>query len=162
MGRYLNNLVTGRWHARRLVKPGDELKIEEVVTEVERATSAEIKVVVEIALGFSDLRAKRTARERALEVFGLERMWDTDANNGVLLYLLIAERDAEIVADRGFNNLVTERQWRDICEKLEQDVAAIGFVPAVIATVRRIGELASAAYPAIDDRNQISNEVKIR
>jgi uncharacterized membrane protein len=162
MNRYISNLVTGRWHARRLVERGDEAQIEAVVDEVERLTSAEIKVFVEVALGLSDLRAGHTARERALEVFGLERVWDTEDNNGVLLYLLIAERRAEIVADRGFNGVTNEPEWHDICDNLERDVASIGFVPAVVAAVRRIGDLVSKVFPAVDDRNQIPNDVKIR
>ena len=62
---------------------------------------------------------KLTPRERALEVFGLLRVWDTEENGGVLVYLLLADRDVEIVADRGIDRVVDDAAWQAICARME-------------------------------------------
>ena len=66
--------------------------------------------------------AARRRGERALEVFATLGVWDTEANNGVLIYVLLADRDVEIVADRGLNGRVSAEEWRSVCETMEQSV----------------------------------------
>ncbi len=162
MGRLLKNLMTGRWHLRRLLSPLDAATITEAVRVAERTTSAQIKVVIEASLDLSPLLRGQTARERALEVFGVERVWDTAANNGILLYILVAERDAEIVVDRGFNPSVTAAAWEELCSHLTGDIQNEGLVPAVVRTVERIGAIATGVFPSTEHVNELSDDVKIR
>ena len=65
------------------------------------------------------------ARERALSLFGKLRVWDTEHNNGVLIYLLLQDHAIEIIADRGFNRHVPQSAWvriaEDMCEPLRQN-----------------------------------------
>src|SRR5690606_15791562 len=81
--------------------------IEEAIVRSEAKHRAEIRVAIEEALDVAALFADQSARERAVEVFSLLRVWDTEENNGVLIYLLLADRDIEIVADRGLNARVS-------------------------------------------------------
>jgi uncharacterized membrane protein len=76
--------------------------------------SGEIRVCVEAGLPLSYLWRNATARERAVAMFGKLRVWDTEFNNGVLIYLLLAEHRIEIVADRGLNRHVDAQQWQQI------------------------------------------------
>ena len=81
-------------------------RIEARVAASEKRHSGEIRVVVEAGLPFSYLRRGATPRERAVALFGKLGVWDTERNNGVLIYLLLAEHAIEIVADRGLNRAV--------------------------------------------------------
>jgi uncharacterized membrane protein len=162
MKRLLQNLTTGRWHLRRLMSQTGAAVITEAVTRAEQTTSAQIKVVIEAALDLGPLCRGQTARERALEVFGLERVWDTSANNGILLYLLVSERDAEIVADRGLNGLVTPEQWSNLCDELTRGIPKDGFVPTIVRAVEQIGTLASKVCPSSRHDNELSDQVLVR
>jgi uncharacterized membrane protein len=81
------------------------------VARQRRRHSGEIRVCVEAGLPLSYLWRGATARERAVTMFGKLRVWDTEHNNGVLIYLLLAEHAIEIVADRGLARHVPQAQW---------------------------------------------------
>jgi len=162
MRRLVKNLTTGRWHLGRLLTSAGAKTITEAVSAAEQTTSAQIKVVIEAALDLGPLLRGQMARERALEVFGVERVWDTAANNGILLYILVAERDAEIISDRGFNNLVSAHEWDELCGLLTREIRSNGFVPAVISAVERIGAIATRVFPSTGHSNELSDEVRIR
>lgn len=160
--RLLKNVTTGNRHLRRLVSESEAVSITEAVRRVETTTSAEIKVVIEASLKVGPLFHGQTARDRALEVFSVERVWDTKENNGILLYLLVAEHDAEIVADRGFNEHVRADEWSAVCDALAHDINAVGFVSAMINAVDRLGVIAARVFPPTFDGNEMSDEVVIR
>ena len=86
-------------------------RLEARVASSERHHSGEIRVCVEAGLPLSYLWRNASARERAVAMFGKLRVWDTEHNNGVLIYLLLAEHRIEIVADRGLNRFVDATQW---------------------------------------------------
>lgn len=167
MRRLIQNLTTGSWHLRRALKQRDQESITEAVRGAERSTSAQIKVVVEASLHMMDVMRGQTARERALEVFGLERVWDTSHNNGILLYILIAEHDAEIVVDRGFNDRVDARTWQAVCELLESEKSRSSLGHAVCVAVEQLGQIAQSIFPptgesAPDHVNEITDGVRVR
>ena len=98
----------------RAFPPSAMAAIEEAIAKSEREHSGELRFAVEPALDTSALLAGQSGRERALEVFSQLRVWDTEENNGVLIYLLLADRDIEIVADRGVNARVPQAEWEKI------------------------------------------------
>jgi uncharacterized membrane protein len=96
------------------------------------------------------------ARERALEVFGQLRVWDTERNNGVLIYLLMADRDVEIVADRGLNGLVQAAEWETVCQAMEADFRRGAYEAGVRQGVKAIGELLARHFPPpANNRNEL-------
>jgi uncharacterized membrane protein YgcG len=102
----------------------DESAIERLTQRVmtsERRHSGEIRVCVEASLPLSYLWQDLTARDRAVTMFGKLRVWDTAANNGVLIYLLLAERAIEIVADRGVSRHVADAEWKHILQGMRDD-----------------------------------------
>ena len=100
--------------AKRVLDAAALQRIEARVAASEARHSGEIRVCVEAGLPLSYLRRNATARERAVALFGKLRVWDTEHNNGVLIYLLLAEHAIEIVADRGLARQVDDAQWQRI------------------------------------------------
>lgn len=162
MRRLLANLSTGTWHARRAVPRRDRETITEAVRDAERRTSAQIKVVVEASLHITDVIRGQTARERALEVFGLERVWDTRENNGILLYVLLSEHAAEVVVDRGFNDIVSDQEWQRICSILEHNAKQDGLGQAIVLAVKEVAEIALKHFPPSGGPNELPDEVRVR
>jgi uncharacterized membrane protein len=106
--RWFRHVFATRGELRRAFSEQDLDAIERAVDESELSHSGEIRVAVEGALEPGEVWHGKTPRERALEIFAALGVWDTEANNGVLIYVLLADRDVEIVADRGFNGRVED------------------------------------------------------
>lgn len=145
--RWFRHAVTGRAELRRAFPPETLAAIEAAVDESERAHTGEIRFAIEASLEPGHVSAGRTPRERALEVFAGLGVWDTALNNGVLIYVLLADHDVEIVADRGFNDLVPQAQWASVCADMEQRFRAGNFRDAALAGIRAVGSIIAAHYP---------------
>lgn len=100
--------------AKRLLGEGAMQRVEARVSASEKRHSGEIRVCIESGLPLSYLKREAKARERAVMMFGKLRVWDTEHNNGVLIYLLLAEHAIEIVADRGLTRHVDAAEWQRI------------------------------------------------
>jgi len=117
--RLLKHRMLDEGDAKRMLSKDALARIEQRVAASEKRHSGEIRVVVEAGLPLSYLRRKGTPRERAIALFGKLGVWDTERNNGVLIYLLLAERAIEIVADRGLNQHVAATEWTQIAESMK-------------------------------------------
>ena len=110
--------------SRRLFSKDALQRIAAAIAASEARHTGEVRFAVESALHPRAVLAGMQARDRAGEVFAQLRVWDTEANNGVLLYLLLADHRIEIVADRGFNGRVSPEQWRGACLLIEERLRA--------------------------------------
>jgi len=145
--RALRHLLLPPWHLRRVL-PGTALaSIEAAVAASERRHGGQIRVAIESALDVGPLWRGQHARERALEVFSRLGVWDTERNNGVLIYLLLADRDVEIVADRGIAARVTAARWEAICRAMEAEFRAGRFEQGLLAGVAAVGVLLAEHFP---------------
>ena len=113
--------------AQRAIPPELLAKLTARVTASEARHSGEIRIYVEASLPLSYLRRlssevslKHLIRQRALMLFSKLRVWDTEHNNGVLIYLQLAEHAIEIVADRGIHQYVDAAQWQAIAQHMSQ------------------------------------------
>ena len=122
-------------------------RLEARVAASERRHSGEIRLCVEAGLPLSYLWRGATARERALAMFGKLRVWDTAANNGVLIYLLLAEHAIEIVADRGLNAHVSHAQWQSIVHGMREAFRAGRFEDGLNAAVDAVDALLARHFP---------------
>jgi uncharacterized membrane protein len=139
----------------RAFPPSAMAAIEQAIAGSEREHSGEIRFAVEPALDTAALLAGQLARERALEVFSHLRIWDTDERNGVLIYLLLADRDIEIVADRGLN-VVQAAEWEAICRNMEQSLRRGEFQQAMVDGVQAVSRLVARHFPRrAADRNEL-------
>lgn len=148
IARVLKHLLLPDWFLRRQFPAATLAAIERAVADSEAGHSGELRFVVEAALHPRLLFSGVNARERALEVFSRLRVWDTEANNGVLIYLLLADRDVEIVADRGYNRLVSPAQWEALCQEMEQRFRRSEFKAGALAGIQRVDELLRRHFPA--------------
>ena len=118
----LARILRHRWlDERDLARALDDATLERIEARVaasEKRHSGEIRVCAEAGLPLSYLWRGASARERAVTMFGKLRVWDTEQNNGVLIYLLLAEHRIEIVADRGLNQRVSASQWQEVMERM--------------------------------------------
>jgi uncharacterized membrane protein len=102
---------------------------------------------VEAALPIGDGLRGVQARARASDAFGRLRVWDTAANNGVLVYLLLADHRIEIVADRGLAGLVSDEQWRGVCLAMEERLRAGEHADGVVAGIEAASDLLAGHFP---------------
>ena len=123
------------------------------VAASEAGHAGQIRVCVEAGLPLSYIRRGATARDRAVAMFSKLRVWDTELNNGVLVYLLLAEHAIEIVADRGIDRLVSAAEWQAICALMQRDFAAGEYEKGALAGVAAIGDILSKHFPADGSRN---------
>lgn len=122
--------------------------IEAAIGASEKHHYGELRFVVETHLNTSALMRGVTARERAIELFSQLRIWDTEQNSGVLIYLLLADRDVEIIADRGIHRRVGDAAWEAICKKMEEEFRQQRFEAGVIHGIHAISELLIRHFPA--------------
>jgi len=145
--RWLPHLTSTRWAlARRF--PGATLDaIEAAVIASESQHRGEIRFAIETALDVAALRRAETAHERALEVFADLRVWDTHERNGVLIYVLLAERGVEIVADRGLAERVSPAEWREVCASIESAFRAARWHEGALLGIEGVTGLLVREFP---------------
>ena len=133
--------------ARRAIDPEASERIAARVAAAEAHHSGQIRVCVEAGLPLSYIRRHAGARERAVAMFGKLRVWDTEHNNGVLIYLLLAERAIEIVADRGLSARVDAAQWQRITASMAADFAAQRYEQGLNIAIDAVGALLAQHFP---------------
>lgn len=147
MMRLLKNLFSGPWRVRRAFPPVAMRAIEAAIRAAEKSHRGEICFAVEAGLDIAPLIRGQSVRERAIEVFSNLRVWDTEFNNGVLIYLLLAEHDVEIVADRGIHARVGTQGWQTICTQMENRFRERRFEAGVVAGIEAISAQLKQYYP---------------
>ncbi len=160
--RLCRHLATRHAHLRRAFPERSLTRIEEAIKASEQSHAGEIRFVVEAALDVPALLNDQAPRERALEVFSQLRVWDTEHNNGVLVYLLLADRDVEIVADRGIAARLPPSAWEDICRDMEAAFREGRYEAGVVNGIAAIGRHLAASFPVngvarneLDDRPRL-------
>jgi len=156
--RLMTHLFTA--DARSRFPAPDMARIADTIAQGEARHRAEVCFAVEGALPPGAILRGVPARSRAIDAFGRLRVWDTAANNGVLVYLLLADHRIEIVADRGLSGLVSEAQWRGVCQLMEERLRAGEHADAVIAGLDAVAVLLAEHFPQGDgalDEDELPN-----
>jgi uncharacterized membrane protein len=146
--RPAKHLMTTPWAVRRAFPRRTLEAIEAAIHRSRGQHVGEIRFVVEGALHGPRLYRGETARERAIEVFSMLRMWDTDQRNGVLIYLLLADRAVEIVADRGVHAAVGTAEWERICREMQAEFKAGRYERGAVSGIEMVTRHLAAHYPA--------------
>jgi uncharacterized membrane protein len=150
------HLLEHRWRARRIFRPSVLAAIEQAIGAGEATHSGQVRFVVEGALDGAPLFRNQSARERALDIFSQLRIWDTSHNNGVLIYLLLADRDVEIIADRGIDAKVGSASWEQICRVMETDFRVGDFERGVVKGIEAVSQQLSMHFPKLGSgRNEL-------
>lgn len=157
--RIFRHLVMTGWQVKRAFPRRSLTAIEQAIKASEAAHVGEIRFVVEGALDGTPLFKGQSARERAIDVFSQLRMWDTEHNNGVLIYLLLADRDVEIVADRGIHAKVGSGEWGTICRKMEAAFKQASYEGGVVSGIQAVTQHLKEHFPAVrNDRNELPDK----
>jgi len=141
------HLLGNRARVRRAFPHSALAEIEKAIKTSEARHAGQIRFVVEGALDGRPLLAGQAARERALDVFSHLRIWDTEHNSGVLIYLLLADRDVEIVADRGIDAKVGAERWHAICARMEAEFRQGRFKSGVLEGIAQITADLATHFP---------------
>ncbi len=161
-GRVFRHLLLPRWLIRRAFPMAALDRIVAAVKASVARHDAELRVCIEGGLDLLELLAGQSARARAADVFGLLRVWDTAHNSGVLIYLQLADRRVEILADRGISRAVPEATWRQICAGIEQACANGRHAEGVLEAVERITVLLEQHCPARESNpNELPNRPRV-
>jgi uncharacterized membrane protein len=153
ISRILKHLTCGPWQVRRCFPRASMRAIQSAIAQSETSHMGELRFAVEAALEWHDLLRGLSPRQRAIEVFSGLHIWDTEHNSGVLIYLLLAERRVEIVADRGIHARVGEQRWLEICREMEAAFRRGDFERGVLTGIARITALLAEHFPAGGEPN---------
>lgn len=146
--RWIRHLFLDYFVLRSAFSGASLAAIERGVAAQESRHRGELRVAIEGGLPIQSLFAGRTARERALEHFARLRVWDTDDNAGVLIYLLLADRRVEIVADRGIHARVGATAWETISGAMQREFASGRFEAGVLGGLGSVSDLLAQHFPA--------------
>lgn len=150
--RLLGHLRHDRGDLRRAFPPAALDRIEHAVVEGERRHSAELRLAIEASLPLQRVFAGLSPRERALEVFGNLRVWDTEGDNGVLVYVLLADHAVEIVADRAAARAIAADDWQAATALIAAAYRAGDYLGGTLAGIERLDQLLERAFPPLARR----------
>lgn len=157
--RAVLHLFADQWSVRRAFPASAMRAIRNTIGEQEGRHGGELRFAVEASLPLHRLWQGQSARSRAVELFAQLRIWDTEHNNGVLIYLLLADKRVEIIADRGINGKVGGADWETICREMQRAFADGRFEKGVNSGIVAISDLLAMHYPPADGHsNELPNE----
>ena len=157
LSRVLRHLWCEDWAVKRAFPKAVLKRIAETVSRQEQRHSGELRFAVEGGLSPWKVLRKPDARTRAIEVFSALRVWDTAHNNGVLIYVLLAERTVEVVADRGIHARVGATAWEAICGEMQRCFARGAYEEGAEIGLEAVSDLLALHFP---DGNNDTNELQ--
>lgn len=149
--RSLRHVFMPPWAWRRAFPQATLDAIEAAIRASEASHGGEIRFAIENSLAASSVWRGMSGRERAIEVFSQLRVWDTEHNSGVLVYLLLADHDIEIVADRGIAARVEASAWEAVAQAMEAAFRQGEYRRGALAGIEQIGALLAAHFPLSGD-----------
>jgi uncharacterized membrane protein len=157
--RFMKHLILPNWQLQRAFPLEILDNIEAAIASSEDLHNAEIFFAVEGALDCHAMRYGQNAKARALEVFSELRVWDTEANNGVLIYLLLADRDIEIIADRAVHAKISDHSWQYICRMMEISFKQANFEAGVLLGIDAMTQELVRHFPRPNFASKKFNEL---
>ncbi len=162
--RAVQHLINTSWATRSMFPIAQLKALENRISESETEHHGEVRFVIESSLDWKLALKGMPARERALEWFGNLRVWDTEYNTGVLIYILVADHDIEIIADRGIAQKVDHAAWQSICKTMQHAFHKKLYIEGLHEAMNDIHRLLKHHFPSNGKNfpNQLSNEVIVR
>ena len=156
--RAFRHLFTTSRAGRRAFPETTLQAIQDVIAEGEKLHRAEVQLIVEPSLPLSEIWEGTSSRERAIELFSLHRIWDTEENSGILIYIDLADHQVEIVADRGICHLTTSDEWQSVCRTMTAGFAKGNYHDSVIAALKLLNQILHDHLPDVENLpNQLPN-----
>lgn len=156
--RFWKHVLMSPLRARRSFPPETLDALQREIAAQEKRHRGEVFFVVEAELATEQLWRGVSSRDRAREVFACQGVWNTEENNGVLVYVLLADRKVEVVADRGVDRKVGPEEWHAIVHAMEDHFRAGRFEEGALAGVRAVSDILARHFPAgAEDRNELGD-----
>ena len=152
LARFFRHVVMSPLIARRHFSATTLDAMQSRIASAEERHRGEIRFVVEAELTTAQLWREMSSRDRAREVFALQGVWNTQENNGVLIYVLLADRRVEIVADRGIDARVQPSDWEAVCRMMEKEFRAANFEAGALAGIDAVSDLLARHFPGSGKR----------
>jgi uncharacterized membrane protein len=148
LARALRHWKTSATHGRRAFPQETLAEIAGAIAAGEQTHRGELRLIVEASMPFEAIWADVSNRQRALALFAEHGVWDTEDNCGVLIYVNLAERAVDIVADRNVNRKIDAATWQAVCQTMTDGFARGQFHDSTIAAIARVNELLRLHFPA--------------
>lgn len=162
VSRLLRHLFALPFTLRRSFPSALLAEIETAIRDSEKHHSGEIRFAIETSLPMTAILKRVTARQAAIDAFSRLHVWDTQDNSGVLIYLLLADHDLEIVADRGIAEKVGQAAWDEIAHAMEQHFRVGDFRAGALEGIRRVHKLLAVHFPpGARNSNELSDKPAI-
>jgi uncharacterized membrane protein len=159
--RFLRHWWCAYWQAGRCFPVAVQQQLADAIERAEQGHAGEICVVVEASLTPLQLWRGLGPRERALEVFAQQRVWDTQANSGVLVYLLLADHAVEIVTDRGLG-AADDPFWTQVADVFREAFRSARIAPGCVAAIDAIGNELRCRFPSTGPNpDELANPLRI-
>jgi uncharacterized membrane protein len=159
LARYWRHVLMSPLTVRRRFADSTLDAMQARIAAAEERHRGEIRFVVEAELSTAQLWREMSSRDRAREVFAMQGVWNTAENNGVLIYVLLADRQVEIVADRGIDARVQPADWEAVCRTMEAHFREGKYEEGALAGIDSVSELLARHFPASGKR---ANELEDR
>lgn len=157
--RALRHLSTTRYSGKKAFPCATLTAIQQAIADGESLHRAEIRLIVEPSLELSAILAGVSSRQRAHELFSQYRIWDTEENAGILIYIELADHQVEIVADRGIAGLIPKHHWQAVCKTMTEGFAQGKYHDSVLAGLHQLNALLQEHFPEQETQaNQLSNK----
>jgi uncharacterized membrane protein len=158
ISRFFRHLFTTKAAARKAFPPQALREIQAAVAAGEKLHRAEVRLIIEPALPLGDLLQGLHSRARARELFSLYRVWDTEDNCGVLVYINLADHKVEIVADRASGRALQPGDWKEVCRTMTEGFSRDVYGPSVLAALEMLNGLLHRHFPGHgDSTNELSD-----
>ena len=162
LSRLAKHMLTTHRQVKRNFPESSLAAIKSAIGNAEATHSGEIRFAIEAALQPAQVMRDMTPRERALDVFSELRVWDTQHNSGVLIYLLLADRAVEIIADRGIHARTGSETWQRIVGIMQDDFAAGRFEAGAVSGVAAVAEKLTRHFPVTGaNPDELPNDVTL-
>jgi uncharacterized membrane protein len=146
--RVLRHLFSTRNEAERAFPPAALKTITEAITAGEQTHRGEVRLIVEKGLPLSLAWAGVTNRQRAIALFADYGIWDTEDNCGVLIYVNLADRKVDIIADRGIDRRIAAATWQGVCDTMTRGFVRGEFEAATLAAIAQVNQLLRTHFPS--------------
>lgn len=145
--RFCRHLWMSPFQVRRAFPHATLEAVQRAIATGEKTHRGQVRFVVEAELTTPQLWTGVTSRQRAIDIFSVLKVWDTEENNGVLVYVLLADRKVEIIADRGIHRKVGDERWRAICKEIELRYRRGDFLGGSVTGIEKIGAELAHGFP---------------
>ena len=158
--RFFKHLISNPWQVKHHFSARALENITSAISASETKHTGEIRFVVESGLHPFEIVCGKTPRARGIDLFSYLNIWDTEYNNGVLIYLLLADRDVEIVADRGIDKHIGYDRWDAICHEMEVKFRRGEFEAGVLQGIAEVSVALEKHFPMDNIKNKRKRTVQ--